>query len=227
MSETGSSADAVGEAYRHCRQLVRAHDKDRFLASLYAPAERRQFLFALYAFALEIARVKFLVNEPIAGTIRLQWWLEAVGGLRAEEAAASPVMIALMDAARQTGVTLAPLTAAVEARQAELYGSPAVAAASAVFVTAARLLGAEGDAVASAANAAAHAVTALAEPRDPEQARAAYQAFRAQAANLPERALPAFLTVALVPLLLRHPGAPQWRRQLELLRAAWFGFPKL
>jgi phytoene synthase len=227
MSEAGSTLDVIGEAYRHCQQLVREQDKDRFLASLYAPAERRRFLFPLYAFALEIARVKRMMKEPMAGTIRLQWWLEAVGGLRAEEAAASPLMIALMDAARQTGVALAPLAAAVEARQAELYGTPAVGAESAVFARAARLLGAEGDALASAANDAAQAVTALAEPRDPQQAAAGYAAFRTRVADVPEVALPAFLTVALVPLLLRRPGAPQWRRQIELLRAAWFGFPKL
>ncbi len=63
----------------------------------------------------------------MAGTIRLQWWLEAVSGLRAAEAAASPVMIALPDAALQTGVSLMPLAAAVEARQNELHGTPATA----------------------------------------------------------------------------------------------------
>ena len=104
-----AAPDIIAEAYRHCEQIVRAQDKDRFLASLFAPAERRPYLFALYAFALEIARVQALVQEPLAGTIRLQWWLEALGGLRAEEAAASPVMIALQDASRQTGVALTPL----------------------------------------------------------------------------------------------------------------------
>ena len=52
-------------------------------------------------------------------------------------------------------------------------------------------------------------------------------AFRGQAGQLPEAALPAFLPVALVPLRLKRPDAPQWLRQLVLLRAAWFGFPKL
>jgi phytoene/squalene synthetase len=61
---------------------------------------------------------------------------------------------------------------------------------------------------------------------DPQRARRGYAAFRGQVANLPERALPAFLPVALVPLLLRRPSAPQWRRQFALARAAWFGFPK-
>src|ERR1051325_8008814 len=119
-----SEMDRIREAYRHCEELVRAYDKDHFLTSLFAPAERRPYLFALYAFALEIGRVKLLVNEAMAGTIRLQWWLEAVGGLRAGEAAARTVMLALQAAGAQTGVAIAPLAAAVEARQDELRGMP-------------------------------------------------------------------------------------------------------
>lgn len=219
------SLDRTREAYRHCEALVRANDKDQYLASLFAPAERRPYLFALYAFALEIARVKTVVNEPMAGMIRLQWWHEAIAGLRAGEAAASPVMIALQHAAEQTGVSLAPLGAAVEARQAELSGSPAVGAAAAIFVMAARFLGAEGDAVTLAADRAAEAVTFAAS--ETQKARDAYRAFRAQTAVLPKSALPAFLIVSLVPLRLTRPDAPQWRRQFVLLRTAWFGFPKL
>jgi hypothetical protein len=220
-----SEPDRISEAYRHCEALVRAHDKDHYLASLFAPAERRPYLFALYAFALEIGRVKWLVNEPMAGTIRLQWWLEAIEGMRAGEAAASPVMIALQDAAAQTGVALAPLAMAVEARQHELHGTPATGAAAAVFVVAAGFLGAEGDAIATAAARAAEAV--MFADSEPDLARVAYAAFRAQVGTLPKQSLPAFVSVALVPLRLKRPDAPQWRRQIALLRAAWFGFPKL
>jgi phytoene synthase len=218
------SSDRIREAYRHCEELVRAHDKDHFLASLFAPADRRPYLFALYAFALEIARVKTLVNEPMAGMIRLQWWHEAIAGLRVGEAAASPVMIALQDAAEQTGVSLAPLAAAVEAHQAELHGPPPVGAAAAIFVMAARFLGAEGDAVTLAADRAAEAVTFVMS--EPEKARDAYRAFRAEIETLPKSALPAFLITSLVPLRLKRPDAPQWRRQIALLRTAWFGFPR-
>jgi phytoene/squalene synthetase len=218
------SLDRISEACRHCEDLVRAHDKDHFLASLFAPAERRPYLFALYAFALEIARVKTLVNESMAGMIRLQWWHEAIAGLRAGEAAASPVMIALQDAAAQTGVSLVPLGAAVEAHQAELHGAPAVGAAVAIFVMAARFLGAEDDAIALAADRAAEAVTFVVS--EPQKARDAYRAFREQIEAVPKISLPAFLVVALVPLRLKQPYAPQWRRQIALLRTAWFGFPK-
>ena len=216
-------ADNIAEAYRHCEALVRAYDKDRYLASLFAPAGPRRYLFALHAFVLEIGRVKAAVTEPMTGVIRLQWWHEAVTGLRVAEAAASPVMIALQHASQQTNVALAPLAAAVEARQAELEGGPGRGAAPVLFVMAARFLGAEDRAVDDAAECAAQAVGAT----DPQKMRAAYAAFRTQIAAAPEAALPAFLPVALVPLLMNNPDAPQWRRQIALLRAAWFGFPAL
>jgi phytoene/squalene synthetase len=214
----------IDEAYRHCERLVRAHDKDRYLASLFAPADRRLYLFALYAFALELARVKMLVKEPMTGAIRLQWWHEAIEGQRAEEAAANPVMSALQDAARQTDISLAPLIAAVEAREGELHGAPPVGAAAAVIIMAARLLSAEGEAIVRAADHAAQATTLL--ETEPGKARDAYDAFGRIVEDLPEAALPAFLPVALVPLRLKRADAPQWRRQLVLLRTAWFGFPK-
>jgi phytoene synthase len=58
--------------------LVRRHDRDRYHTALFAPAERREALFALYAFNYEIARVREAVTQPILGQIRLQWWREAV-----------------------------------------------------------------------------------------------------------------------------------------------------
>ena len=220
-----SEFDRIYQAYRHCEELVRVHDKDHFLASLFAPVDRRSYLSALYAFAFEIARVKVLVNDPMAGTIRLQWWLEAIRGMRAGEAAASPVMIALQDAAHQTDISLMPLSAAVEARQAELYGTPALDAEAIVLVMAAGFLGEHDGAIKVAADLAAQAVTFTTS--EPEKARAAYVAFRGEASKLPEHALPAFLTVSLVPIRLNRPDASQWRKQIVLLRTAWFGFPKI
>ena len=58
------------DAFGHCEQLVRAADKDRYLAALFAPAQRRGGLFALYAFNVEVARVRELVHNPPAGEIR-------------------------------------------------------------------------------------------------------------------------------------------------------------
>jgi phytoene synthase len=58
--------------------LVRRHDRDRFQTVLFAPAARREALFALYAFNFEIARVREWVREETLGRIRLQWWRETI-----------------------------------------------------------------------------------------------------------------------------------------------------
>ena len=48
-------------------------------------------MFALYAFNLEIARVREVAREPLAGEIRLQWWSDVLGGEgRGERQAAIP-----------------------------------------------------------------------------------------------------------------------------------------
>ncbi|HLZ67634.1 MAG TPA: phytoene/squalene synthase family protein [Aliidongia sp.] len=59
-------------------ELVRRHDHDRFLASLFLRADRRPAVWALLAFNLEIARVREVVSQPIIGQIRLQWWRDAI-----------------------------------------------------------------------------------------------------------------------------------------------------
>jgi len=73
-----------------CAALLQKHDADRYLTVLFAPAERREALFAVYAFNLEIARVREAVREPMMGMIRLQWWRDALaeigqGKIRAHE----------------------------------------------------------------------------------------------------------------------------------------------
>ncbi|HWC63369.1 MAG TPA: squalene/phytoene synthase family protein [Rhizomicrobium sp.] len=59
---------------------VRGADPDRYFSALFAPAAVRPFLFALYAFNHELARVAESVREPMLGAIRLEWWREAVEG---------------------------------------------------------------------------------------------------------------------------------------------------
>jgi phytoene synthase len=66
----------------YCAEQVRIGDHDRFLTALFAPADRREHLFSLFAFNLELARIAESVREPMLGAIRLQWWREAVEDAR-------------------------------------------------------------------------------------------------------------------------------------------------
>jgi phytoene synthase len=112
------------EAYLHCEALVREADKDRFLASLFAPADRRPHLHALFAFNIEIARVGEIVHEALAGEIRLQWWRDALGGEARGDAAGHPVASALMDTITRCALPVDPLMALIDARAIDLYDDP-------------------------------------------------------------------------------------------------------
>jgi phytoene synthase len=154
------------DAYAHCEALVREADKDRFLASLFAPADRRPHLFALYGFNVEIARVGQVAHEPLAGEIRLQWWRDALSSRAPGEAAANPVAAALLDTIARCGLPVAPLDTLIDARARDLYDDPITtvseleaygrATASTLFGMAARILdrGAATDDVADPAGVA-------------------------------------------------------------------------
>src|SRR3974390_52240 len=112
------------DAYRHCEALVREADRARFLASLFAPADRRRHLHALYAFDLEIARVGQVVHEALAGEIRLQWWRDALAGRTPDQVAAHPVASALIETIAQCGLPIDPLDRLIDTRALDLYDDP-------------------------------------------------------------------------------------------------------
>ena len=110
--------------YRHCEALARAADKDRYLATLFAPADRRGPLLALYAFSHEIACIRDRAREPMPGEIRLQWWRDVLNGERAGEAAANPVAAALLGTVTRFDLPRALLLDLIEARAFDLYDDP-------------------------------------------------------------------------------------------------------
>jgi 15-cis-phytoene synthase len=112
------------DAYAHCEAVVRAHDKDRFLAALFAPADLRRHLHALYAFDGEIARVREAAREVLPGEIRLQWWRDALGDEARGEVNANPVAAALLDTIAQCGLPREPLLGLIDAHSFDLYDEP-------------------------------------------------------------------------------------------------------
>ena len=110
-----------GDSLSYCAQELRAQDRDRFLVCLFAPAERREALFALYAFNLEVAKTAELVSEPTLGQIRLQWWREALeeiyrGGAPRQHQVVTPLATAI----REHGLDSAVFERLLLAREADL-----------------------------------------------------------------------------------------------------------
>lgn len=119
-----ASLRALPEAYAHCAALVREHDHDRYIATLYAPEAQRPALFALYAFSHEIARVRAVVSEPLPGEVRMQWWRDLLEEQDKGVPQAHPVAAALLDVIARYKLPIAPLTGLIEARIFDLYDDP-------------------------------------------------------------------------------------------------------
>lgn len=130
-------------------EIVRRADPDRFFCALFAPAERRDALFTLYAFNRELARAREATREPMMALVRLQWWREVVEGAARQHEVATPLR-ALLDAGALAPADLLPI---IDGREAETEEIATVATwreylratAGGLAVAAGRLLGATGD----------------------------------------------------------------------------------
>jgi phytoene synthase len=109
---------------RAVRKLVREGDIDRYWSALFVPAALREDLLALYAFNLEIARIPYLVSEPMVGQIRLQWWRDAIELASQNNRSGNPVADRFAAAIRRHDLPKRRLQAMVEARQFDLYTEP-------------------------------------------------------------------------------------------------------
>jgi 15-cis-phytoene synthase len=112
------------DAFAYCEALVRAADKDRFLTALYAPAEHRAAVLSLYAFNIEIARVREAIRDPLAGEIRLQWWSDALVGGGHGDIDANPVASALRATVTRYSLPRERLLGLIAARRFDLYDEP-------------------------------------------------------------------------------------------------------
>ena len=100
-----------------CEETVRRVDPDRYLSALFAPAERRPLLFALYAFNHELAHIGETVKEPMVADIRLAWWRESVEGACDGHPRNHDVVRGLAELFRKSGVPLEPFEAMIAARR--------------------------------------------------------------------------------------------------------------
>lgn len=107
-----------------CAALVRDFDRDRYLSAMFAPAEKREGLLALYAFNIELARIAEVVSELILGEIRLQWWREAVAGVFAGAPCEHPIVRALYDLKVAGFLNRDLMERMIEARAADLEEAP-------------------------------------------------------------------------------------------------------
>ena len=223
----------------HVQELVRTGDRDRFLASLFAPDDARPALLALYAFNLEIGRIAASVSEPQLGLIRQQWWLDTLDAIfGGADVPSHPVAQELARAVEQGGLPKHALRNLVLAREFDLYSDPMpdmqgletylgetssalIQMASLVLVGPQAALCAEAAGLAGVAHGLAlllnagdsgHLPPDLTPVAAQAHARRRLQDARALAGGLPSGALPAFLPAALTEMYL----AAAWRSRPPL-----------
>jgi phytoene synthase len=119
MSEA-SSKDAAG----FCAELVRTHDFVRYASTLFVPPDQRRALLALYAFNVEISRIRIHVSQPLSGEMRLQWWTDMLAGTAHGGLEGNPVAAELLLAIQDARLPVERLSRLIDEHQFDLYNDP-------------------------------------------------------------------------------------------------------
>lgn len=159
--------------------FVRDADRDRWLATLYAPAALRPALFAVWALDLELAKVATGASDAMLAEIKLAWWRERLGDLDKGVVPAQPLLRALAADVLPRGVAgqaLASFEDGWLALLADEGGRHFTLRGAAVGRAVGALAGADGAALATAwaageAARAGHDVVAPATERAPKPLR--------------------------------------------------------
>lgn len=118
------SAADVTDSAGFCADLVRSHDFARYASTLFLPAVQRRAMLAIYAFNVEIMRVRDQVSQPLPGEMRLQWWTNMLAGAGHGGVEGNPVAAELLVAVEDFRLPVEPLSRLVEEHQFDLYNDP-------------------------------------------------------------------------------------------------------
>ena len=113
-----------GEAAGFCAELVRSHDFTRYASTLFVPRHQRRALLAVYAFNVEISRVRAQVSQPLPGEVRLQWWTDMLAGKGHGGIEGNPVAAELLLAIQAWRLPVERLALLIDEHQFDLYNDP-------------------------------------------------------------------------------------------------------
>lgn len=111
------------QALSYCAEEVRRYDNDRFLCTLFAPSEQREALWSIYAFSLELARIREAVSQPVLGHMRLRWWMDTLDAICDRRPPNHPVALALGETIERFRVDRRHFDRIVAARATDLEDS--------------------------------------------------------------------------------------------------------
>jgi phytoene synthase len=119
-----SSVDGTRDSAGFCADLVRSNDFARYASTLFVPVPQRRALLALYAFNVEISRVREQVSQPLPGEMRLQWWTDMLAGAGHGGIEGNPVAAELLLAIRNWRLPVERLSRLIDEHQFDLYNDP-------------------------------------------------------------------------------------------------------
>ena len=119
-----SGAATSKESAAFCADLVRTHDFARYASTLFLPQVQRRALLAVYAFNVEISRVRDQVSQPLPGEMRLQWWTDMLAGAGHGGVEGNPVAAELLRVIRTYGLPVERLSRLIDEHQFDLYNDP-------------------------------------------------------------------------------------------------------
>jgi phytoene synthase len=117
-------AEDVKDASAYCASLVRTHDFPRYASTLFLPGVHRRPLLAIYAFNVEVSRIRDQVSQPLPGEMRLQWWIDMLAGRSHGSVEGNPVASELSWAIRTWRLPVERLARLVEEHEFDLYNDP-------------------------------------------------------------------------------------------------------
>jgi 15-cis-phytoene synthase len=112
------------DAAAFCANLVRAHDFPRYASTLFLPGVHRRPILAIYAFNVEISRVRDQVSQPLPGQMRLQWWTDLLAGQDHGGVEGNPVASELLWTIHTWRLPVERLEQLVIEHEFDLYNDP-------------------------------------------------------------------------------------------------------
>jgi len=119
-----SGAPTSKESAAFCADLVRTHDFTRYASTLFLTQVQRRALLSVYAFNVEISRVREQVSQPLPGEMRLQWWTDTLEGTGHGGVEGNPVAAELLQTIGEYRLPVEPLSRLIEEHQFDLYNDP-------------------------------------------------------------------------------------------------------
>jgi phytoene synthase len=105
----------------HVLSFLRENDRDRYLAALIVPADKRAAVAALHAFNTDVAMIRERVQTPAPGEIRLQWWNDALSGDGHGAVRQNPLAAGLLDTIEPYRLPIGTFQRLLGARRFDLY----------------------------------------------------------------------------------------------------------